>query len=376
MATAHTPPTAAEPPRKSGLIGALSRFGRSNDAESSSTAAPPVAEKAVASSAARRLYDRIGDFLFRHTLELTPLNFGAAHDVVADVNQELINAVSKALLAGEPITNAWIERFYGERPEEGLGSGKLEDIANSVEAELGRCIALITQSGTAQREFGDALTSEMATIEATPAQTLERVVELTRKMVAQTRSVDQELRDRREQAQTLRSTLRTANRVANLDHLTNLPNRRAFEKHLRDLAAAVPRSKKPVLAMCDIDHFKKINDAHGHATGDRVLKLIAKQFQEITGDYCFAARFGGEEFVLLFQDMTLEEAAAEIDRIREGLMERKLVDKESGRPISQLSFSAGVAELSDFNEIHSTIERADAALYAAKNAGRSRTCIG
>ena len=369
MATAHTPPTAAEPPRK-GLIGALSRLGRGGEPEATPA---PVAAGAATVSTARRLYDRVGDFLFRHSLELTPLNFGAAHDVVADVNQDLINAVSKALL---PISNAWIERFYGERPEEGLGSGKLEDIANSVEAELGRCIALISQSGTAQKEFGDALTSEIAALETTPAQTLERVVELTRKMVAQTRSVDQELRDRREQAQTLRSTLRTANRVANLDHLTNLPNRRAFEKHIRDLAAAVPRSKKPVLAMCDIDHFKKINDAHGHATGDRVLKLIAKQFQEITGDYCFAARFGGEEFVLLFQDCTLEEAAAEIDRIREGLMARKLVDKDSGKPMGQVSFSAGVATLEDFTQMHATIEKADAALYAAKNAGRSRTCIG
>ena len=375
MATVPTPPPAAEPQRRSGLMGALSRFGRSADAE---VATQPLAapERPAAVSAARRLYDRIGDFIFRHSLELTPLNFGAAHDVVADVNQELINAVSKALLEGEPISNAWIERFYGERPEDGLGSGKLEDIANSVEAELGRCIALISQSGTATREFGDALTTEMAALETTPAQTLARMAELTRTMVAQTRQVDQELRERREQAQTLRSTLRTANRVANLDHLTNLPNRRAFEKHIRDISQAVPRSQKPVLALCDIDHFKKINDAHGHATGDRVLKLIAKQFQEITGDYCFAARFGGEEFVLLFQDCSLEEASAEIDRIREGLLERKLTDRESGRAIGQVSFSAGVAELSDFAEVHAAIERADAALYAAKNAGRSRTCIG
>ncbi|NIJ06798.1 diguanylate cyclase [Sphingomonas vulcanisoli] len=373
MATVHTPPEDVEPQRRSGLIGALSRFGRTS-AEAEPAAAPAPPRPATVSSA-RRLYDRIGDFLFRHSLELTPLNFGAAHDVVGDINQELINAVSKSLLEGEPISNAWIERFYGERPEDGLGSGKLEDIANSVEAELGRCIALIGQSGTAQKEFGDALTSEIATLETTPAQTLSRVVELTRKMVAQTRSVDQELRERREQAQTLRSTLRTANRVANLDHLTNLPNRRAFEKHIRDLTAAVPRSQKPVLAMCDIDHFKKINDAHGHATGDRVLKLIAKQFQEIAGDFCFAARFGGEEFVLLFQDTSMEEAAAEIDRIRTGLLERKLVDKDSGRPLGQVNFSAGIAELDDLADVHATIERADTALYAAKNAGRGRTCV-
>ncbi|WP_174274598.1 GGDEF domain-containing protein [Sphingomonas bacterium] len=372
MATVPTPHPDDDDgaPRRSSLMAPLlARFGRA----SPSPDPAPTAERLAPINPARRLYDRIGDFLFRHSLDLTPLNFGCAHDLVADVNQELGNAVSKALLAGEPITNAWIERYYGERPDDGLGQGKLEDIANTVEAELGRCIALIGQSGTATQAFGEALTSEIATLEVTPAQTLSRVVDLAREMVEQTRSVDQELRERREQAQALRSTLRTANRAANLDHLTNLPNRRAFERHVREIAAAA--SVRPlVLALCDIDHFKKINDAHGHAVGDRVLKLIAARFQEICGSACFAARFGGEEFVLLFQDRTVAEVAAAIDDIRARLAERQLVDKDSGRAIGKISFSAGVAEMPDPNALHTTIERADTALYAAKNGGRNRTC--
>src|SRR3546814_14337675 len=119
-------------------------------------------------------------------------------------------------------------------------------------------------------------------------------------------------------------------RDAELDYLTGLPNRRAFEllldRHHKEARAALePLS----VAFCDIDEFKKVNDLHGHEAGDRVIKAIADTLARISNDHCHVARHGGEEFVMLFRGLTPTEAAAKPDDAR---AERKSVGE--GKSVS------------------------------------------
>jgi len=107
-----------------------------------------------------------------------------------------------------------------------------------------------------------------------------------------------------------------------------------------------------------------------------VLCALAASLSEHIGDSCFAARHGGEEFVLLFYGMDKEAARQRLDAIRIAQSTRQLVNRENGQPFGRITFSAGVAEVTEDADIRSALTRADAALYRAKQEGRNRVRVG
>ncbi len=148
--------------------------------------------------------------------------------------------------------------------------------------------------------------------------------------------------------------------LAERDSLTGLPNRRAYEAQAR---LAVRRARADgsslSLAVLDVDHFKRVNDRLGHPAGDRVLVELAGLAAANLRRADFIARFGGEEFVILMPDTTLEEAVTVLDRLRENL--------DLGTTVS-----IGVASFARHDDAERLLERADQALYRAKKAGRNR----
>lgn len=149
------------------------------------------------------------------------------------------------------------------------------------------------------------------------------------------------------------------------DPLTGLPNRRAFTVALEEVAESGGRY---CVAVCDIDHFKAVNDAHGHAEGDRVLQAVADTLRDQLAARGRVARAGGEEFVLLFPDCGLDEAVRQCESLREAIASRQ----EAHR----VTVSIGVAEGGPEGGPEEAFARADAAVYAAKNSGRNRVVAG
>ncbi len=157
------------------------------------------------------------------------------------------------------------------------------------------------------------------------------------------------------------------------DPLTNLYNRRHLFEHLEVLMAERWREGTPVsLAMLDIDHFKSINDEHGHLAGDFVLREFSRAIEDEIRPYDLCGRYGGEEFVVVARDRR-ENAAGIVQRILDRVRALKLVFE--GRTIG-FTFSAGVADLDEIPEGKRTSEAligvADRCLYAAKASGRNR----
>jgi diguanylate cyclase (GGDEF)-like protein len=181
-----------------------------------------------------------------------------------------------------------------------------------------------------------------------------------------------ELRDRlRGQRQLLKGALAEVERMATHDELTGLINRRHMRNLLdAHLAERALGGQPLVVAMLDLDHFKDINDRHGHAAGDRVLQRFARAAQDRRRASDVPARWGGEEFLLVFPDTTIDEARHMVDDLRDHLAQT--ADDEQGLPVT---FSAGLAEHAEGESGESLIRRADQALYEAKNAGRSRTVV-
>ncbi len=169
----------------------------------------------------------------------------------------------------------------------------------------------------------------------------------------------------------LEGDLRRLRRAASMDALTGLWNRRFLLDSLNLSAAFALRHGLPLsLVLLDVDHFKAINDAHGHATGDEALRDVAAALQGATRDHDVVARFGGEEFAILLPGTDRDGATAMAERVRRGLEDRPW-------PVQTITASFGVATIPSREKESAAvslllIESADLALYHSKRQGRNR----
>ncbi len=156
-------------------------------------------------------------------------------------------------------------------------------------------------------------------------------------------------------------------RAAMFDLLTGLYNRRSFEDFFERESAKAKRQKQPItLIMLDIDYFKKVNDTWGHAAGDVVLVELAAILRKSLRISDLPCRWGGEEFLLLLPDMDLANGLKKAEAIR------RVVEEHDFPEAGQLTASLGVAVTEDGDDLLSLQERADKALYAAKDGGRNQ----
>ncbi|MBN7768549.1 diguanylate cyclase [Marinobacter daepoensis] len=168
----------------------------------------------------------------------------------------------------------------------------------------------------------------------------------------------------------MQAQVREERRRAMTDLLTQLPNREAWQERLSFEYNRWLRYQNPLtVAVLDVDLFKRINDSYGHKAGDRVLQLVAREMGARLRSTDFIARFGGEEFVVLLPETRAADACKVLDEIRGHVA--RLPFHFSGDPVS-ITFSAGVAEFRDSDTEESVFDRADRALYQAKEEGRNR----
>jgi diguanylate cyclase len=153
------------------------------------------------------------------------------------------------------------------------------------------------------------------------------------------------------------------------DPLTGLPNRREFNDRLEERMAAWNRRREPfALLMLDVDHFKKLNDEHGHLAGDQMLAAMGRALRAAIRREDAVARYGGEEFAILLPNTTLEQATHVVHNVRASVAQ--VVVNHNGRQLT-VTASGGLAAIQTNEPAESLIQRADAALYAAKGAGRN-----
>lgn len=156
------------------------------------------------------------------------------------------------------------------------------------------------------------------------------------------------------------------------DTLTGVHSRHAYEQRLQEEFQRWQRHGQPLTyALWDIDHFKHVNDTYGHQVGDELLKDVARLLSKNTRTEDFVARIGGEEFVVLFVATGADAAVTLADRLRENI---SVADHQHNGQVLNVSISCGLTEFREADTPKSVYDRADQALYAAKNAGRNR-CV-
>jgi diguanylate cyclase len=241
---------------------------------------------------------------------------------------------------------------------------------------LGKSIAAERESDAHLDERIGTLRRAIETRDATRiASEAERVADAVRGAIQERRQRElEEVRLLGEHVRDLREELSQARKKAEIDALTQLSNRAAFDAHLVQLASlGVLLGPSPWLAIVDLDHFKAINDNFGHPAGDEVLRQVSHCLSRtFLRKQDFVCRYGGEEFAAVLLDTTVDQMRTLTERLMQGV--RDLVVKHGPHEV-QVTPSIGLAALRPGETIASWLGRADAALYRAKREGRDRYVI-
>lgn len=326
----------------------------------------------------RELAEQVLQALAAHRLTASPENYRIWYVHLAGEDPALSRAL-RALIEQEGSLDQLrcvelYERFLVRAAEERtlLRAGqRLSDLAGELAVEVS------SLCGETAR-FGISLEDARAHVDAGP--TAERLAAITRGMLDETGrvqahvdQVETHLHASMAEIDGLRRELQAAWSEARTDGLTGLANRRHFDQALRAAAAqAIEHGTPSCVVIADIDHFKQFNDAHGHAFGDQVLKLVATLLRHNVKGQDLVARYGGEEFAVILPATRLSDAFTLVDRLRDLVSCRQIKLRDRAQSLGRVTMSIGVTEFRPGEPCAEWVARADAALYQAKRDGRNR----
>jgi len=259
----------------------------------------------------------------------------------------------------------------------------LEQQRNEIEKLQDALSKTVSDAITQNREFGALLQTELRALQqATGDREIEQLQEILvggleeliqgqNSLNVKLHKTDSYLRLIKADSSRLQDELNKVRLLSLTDEFTGLPNRRAFMRRLQDEISRSHRyGVSLALAMMDLDEFKAINDLHGHATGDAVLKCFASEALTVLRHHDLVARYGGEEFAVLLPNTTQEGAAAAIQKVRNRALQ--VACDFQGTEFRLPTFSTGIALYAAGESHIDLIDRADRALYRAKRLGRNR----
>ncbi len=321
-----------------------------------------------------RQLEAIGNFLDYHRLEVSTQTLAAAHSYLTACDPQIVRQIDRRVASREPVTSDWLDEV-AQRHDRVDELAELSALMQRLEASIDEFSKTSTDARSATSDYNSALEAHVDELDqaGSAGAVISDLANIAKVMLRRTREIEKQMVLSEAETRKLKRRLDDARRSAEEDHLTGLPNRRAFEARFEEeYRAARAANQTLTLAICDIDRFKAINDGHGHDAGDRVLRLVAQNLSRISDDRCHVARHGGEEFVVLFRDKPASEARAELDALREELSARRFVNRATDTPIGQVTFSGGIADVFAHADRSTALRAADAALYRAKENGRNR----
>jgi diguanylate cyclase len=308
----------------------------------------------------------------------TPLNFELWTHALGQPESALAGEIQRIAAAGEPFTEAVTDALAAQHLPRARLTDQIRDAGQVLDRELSSVSSVIAEAHRSQAAYGQTLEQAATSIEAVgDGDGLQTIVSdltsATRQAQHETESLEKRLETSTQEIVRLREHLELVRRDAMTDALTELANRKAFDEHL---AAACDRAEAEggalTLAVLDIDHFKRFNDTWGHQTGDQVLRYVASVLGRTAANPRFAARFGGEEFALVFPYESSAMVEAALESVRKEIASRALRRRSTNDELGPVTVSAGFAVRRRGETVSAFLERADAALYASKRGGRNR----
>lgn len=315
----------------------------------------------------------IASFIRQHNLNLSSCNLELAWEYICGGKNVLKNEIMGLSSAGR-LDNASAQELYDKYLRSDIGL-QIDKILMEAVEHIRATTQIIDRGNKNSIECESNLMEQADNIRSRSGDidiAIQKLLDLSQLMVESTRENREQISETNSKLESLQVELQQARNEADVDPLTQLANRRKFERTLDEVLESAMQSKHlPILAFIDIDHFKRVNDAFGHECGDRVLRLVADELSSLSNSKCHTSRYGGEEFAVIFEDQNIDDVFKMVDNCRDHLASRELVDLESGNALGKITFSAGIAEFLQSDTKRSILRKADLALYEAKSQGRN-----
>ena len=309
-----------------------------------------------------------------------PTSYAVWYEYTKGANPALKQALDARMAAGGPLsaeeTRDFYSRFIAARDD--ARAAQLHESLQRALAGLGSAVA---SAGHDASQFGHTLEGVGSRLnDPQDVDTLREVIttlaEETRRIQASNAQLGERLSATEQEFKQTKAELDAMRSEAQQDPLTGLKNRRGFQQSVDALLATRPQGwENCAVLMADLDHFKKINDTHGHLLGDRVLQSLGKILRDNTKGRDVAARFGGEEFVVLMPDTPAQGAMALAEQIRQVVARVRIRHRNDPEPIGGITLSLGVASYRAGETLEQWVHRADQALYQSKHQGRNRVTL-
>ena len=310
----------------------------------------------------------------KHGVPITPKNYTTWYNYVSGKNKELQEAIDSIIEKKEPCSEETNEKLYHRfavEKEESVLNGIREKLQQTLLTVFGELNELSGQTqeyeSTALKSVGK-LSEDMSIKDI--RNILDEVIVATKEIRKSGAETQQRLKKTTKTLQVLQKEFAQTKNELLVDFLTGVLNRKGFDESLaKSVSEATGHS---CLLIIDIDHFKKFNDKHGHIVGDEVLKFVAKNIRKVVRGNDLVARIGGEEFAVILPKTPLLGAVTVADSVRASIARLKLERKGKTEKLETITVSIGAAQYRPGESLKDFVNRADQALYSAKNAGRNR----
>ncbi len=319
-------------------------------------------------------------------IPFTPVHYSVIYEYVTGINPPLKEAVEALIHSGHAPSDQEMENiFVNHLVPEFLS--RLNSNQEAVSRDLQNLLTRLSDSTSSTllnaAKFQEGLELTKSTLEGSGPLNAVDLLNVVKKTLVETDSMKRStgiLEDRLKESQSeidrLNKELRSAQIAAQIDPLTELLNRRGLEQEVDKCLLANLEKKEPCsFLMVDIDHFKKINDTHGHLLGDKVIQAVAKAIRFSVRGEDIVARVGGEEFAIVLPRTNTHQAHIVAEHIRKHVEKIELLSSKTRQKIGTFTVSIGLDTLTDGKDWHQSLDRADKALYQSKTGGRNRTSV-
>jgi diguanylate cyclase len=313
----------------------------------------------------------------KHGLPTDPLNYSVWYEYASEKNKELVDAIDNFVNGAGAYPEDLSQKIYRE-----FIADKKELLNDLVRDGLKKVLGEIVASIAATNQQYDDSENQLININGSLLPGLsEAEVEMIAKRVQQQieflESTNSSFKNQLDQAtkeiDELKDKLEQYRTESIKDPLTQIDNRRGFDKKLNDAIDNANENQTSLcLIMADIDHFKKINDTYGHLVGDNVIRMVAGTLKNSVKGRDDVARIGGEEFTVILPDTPIDGALKLAEDMRVTFDKFDLKKKNSGESLGKVTLSFGVTKYQFGESAEAFINRSDEALYKSKNTGRNK----
>lgn len=309
----------------------------------------------------------------------TPGNFCVWYNYLAGSLPTLKSEMDDLQTSGKSVSASIVQDLFDKYFRDRNGEEQVQEAGSELQKAMADIVRQVSQAGLDAKEFSTTLNKASGSLKSgrieagAMSNLVGELVSATRLMSERNQTLEGKLLENTNKINILQSKLDMARRDALTDSLTGIGNRMSFDLAFQARTQESTGDRSDLcLMLIDIDHFKKFNDSFGHRVGDQVLKIVANKVREHVAGTDHAARYGGEELVMLMPHTALSAALERADNLRASIASNSLKHRTTGQSYGNVTVSIGVGRYRNGEQMESFITRVDEALYRAKREGRNR----